>query len=263
MPGFGQFTDATTLATASYRHWQIRVADIPEVMSSPAGKRLATLKVMSQTPYDDLRSSFPLEVQTTGGFGAPSKGTTPSGRGPHTASFASTWKALHNAMDIRPIRDALGELGTFLPGMGRPPIVMFQWAGYAMLCYLSVDIAWEKGTHITGLPKGFTATITLTEAVDRPLDQTRHGTEPSTNYHILAPGETFEHLAWMYLGDPGRGPLIRRMNPQIVEETAGLTVKILPGNNSAMRGPVAPASAPFATGWEDVFEAFAAARGGA
>jgi len=259
----GYSNDPLALATWSVRHWRLSVSDVPEVMASPRGARLAAIVVTSQTSLDDLRFAFPLEIQTTSGFGAASKGTTPSARGPRTVSFTSTWKALHNIMDVRPIADALDELGTFIPELGRPPIVLFQWAGYSRQCYLSVDIAWERGTYITGLPKGFTATITLTEAVDRPLDTARHGTEPSTTYHVLQPGETFEHLAWLYLGDPGRGPQIRATNPEIVEEAPGLTVRILPGLNAAMRAPVAPISAPFAPGWEPTFEALAAARNGA
>lgn len=254
----------SSLNTATHRLWSLSVAEDPSFSRTQSGQALAGVYVSAQFPQQDIERAFPIEPIATGGFGA-EKGTAPGARGPLPITFTSTWHARDNLdFGLEQIEQNLIRFTEKVPELGRPPLLLFQWSHIAAKVWLtSCSPKWEAGTHITGAKRRLTVTLTLTVAVERPIDETRQGDKPSTIYHVLRAGETAEHLALWHLGDPGRGPLIRR-DPANVGLTwePGDRVRILPRHNPDMMGEVKPAAPCFGPGWEIVLDRIAAERAG-
>lgn len=234
--------------TAKYRTWRLAVSEDPSFASTQQAAAVLGLEVVGQFPQQDFEDAQPREAIQTAGFGAPSKGTMPGAGGPRTMTFQAIFQASSNIDDIRPTAAALESMRNVDSSLGRPPVLLFQWAEIALRCWLTdLRIRWEGGVHVTGVPKRFTASITLTEAIDRPLDSTRQGDQPSTFYHVLRAGERPEHLALWYLGSPDLAPLVRRDPANVgLAWEPGDKVRILPRHNAAMRQQIKPAAPCFA-----------------
>lgn len=248
----------------SNRRWRLSVAEDASYARTQSGQSFAGSFVQAQYPQQDFDFSIPVEALASGGFGA-EKGTSPGARGPRTITFSSVFSALHNLDNsVTKTEAKLVQFTQKIPELGRPPLLLFQWASLASKVWLTgCSPKMEGGTFITGLPKRMTVAIALTVAVERPIDETRQGDKPSTFYHVLRAGETAEHLALWYLGDPGRGPLIRRDPANVALTWAeGDRVRILPRHNPDMMGEVRPAAPCFGAGWEAALDRIAAERAG-
>lgn len=255
---------SAALNAVSHRLWNLSVAEDPSFAKTQSGQALAGVSVTAQFPQQDLERAFPIEPVVTGGFGA-EKGTAPGARGPRTITFTSAFNARDNLdFGLEQIEQNLIRFTEKVPELGRPPLLLFQWSHIAEKVWLTgCSPKWEGGTHITGAKRRLSVTLTLTVAVERPIDETRQGDKPSTFYHVLRAGETAEHLALWYLGDPGRGPLIRRDPANVgLPWEPGDRVRILPRHNPDMMGEVKPAAPCFGDGWETVLDRIAAERVG-
>jgi len=246
----------------SGKRWRLSFADPkPERTSSQEGGDALIEYVESQYPTDDIQFSYPGTVAEVGGFGSPSMGTVPGTTGPYPVQIQSVFQAQHNLHDIRPVESRLLRMHCHDPKLGRRPLLLFEWGHHSGKYWLEhLDIRWERGHNLlTQLPKRFSVSIGLKFAQARPLDDTRQGEQPSTWYHTFRAGETYEHLAYWYLGNPNLSPLIRRTNPGVIEEE-GKLVMILPRANKAMQGKVVPVAPCFYTGFEDTLQAMAEDR---
>jgi hypothetical protein len=219
------------------------------------------VEVEAQSDTDQIQLGYSTAITTSGGFGDASMGTQPGQNSPDSVTISAVFNAEHATDDIRPKLDALRALRKYDVNLNRVPLVRFEYNDQVILCWMSnLSISMNGTFPISGLPISANVSITLTEAVERPLDSQRQGTEKSTFYHILRAGETFETLAARYLGNPRLSVHIRRTNPGVIEEESA-SVKILPRMHSEMRKEVkfyAPCVS--ADGWEDVYETIAEER---
>lgn len=240
-----------------YKRWMLSIAD--ELPGQPAG----SVYLLSRTATEDISESMPTTIRSSYGFGDDEAATGPGANGPDTLSFEAEFQAEHSLDDLRPIRETLLKMRRNEPSLNRKPLLVFRWA---MICdtywMQSCDVTWEGGLFPgSGYPIRARVKITLVRAVAHAMSDERQGEVRSTFYHSLGAGETPEHLALRYLGDPTYGPKIRQTNPA-VEEVEGASYVVLPREHPKMAGPVKPIAVPFvADGWEDVFEARAGVVG--
>lgn len=243
------------------RRWRLSVAEDPSFSSTQSGAVLSGLFVIADQPNDQISVVFGFDTTQTAGFGG-RKGTTPGAQNPIPVTFPATFQALHNLDDrLRGIEDTLHAFASRVPELGRPPRCLFQWAHHSIVVWVKGVSIQHEGTYITGVLRRMTANITLEEVIERPLDTTRQGDQPSTVYHVLRAGESPEHLALYYLGDPNLGILIRR-DPANANLTwaEGDQARVLPRANAFMRQRLAPAAPCLVAGWQDALDAYAAER---
>jgi hypothetical protein len=252
---------ADQMSISASRRWRLTVAEDPQFASTQAGRALSSLYVIADQPNDQLEFAFGFDTTQSGGFGG-RKATLPGSQSPQTVTFQATFQAAHFADPrLKSIEADLQQMATRVAELGRPPRCLFQWAHRSVTVWVKSVSIRHEGTWLSGLPRRMTASITLEEVVERTLDTTRQGEQPSTHYHVLRAGETPAHLALYYLGDPERGTLIRRDPYNAgLEWVEGDKVRVLPAANAYMRQPIAPSAPCFAPGWEAVLDAYQAER---
>lgn len=187
--------------------------------------------------------------------------------GAHSVTLRSRYRSLNNRDDLRPRKATLQRLTARDPQLGRAPRVLFEWGDVRLVGFVSSLRVTEVGRWITGLPieVAFDLEVTAAPVVDVATEDPGAG---ETLYVALRAGETFETLGQRYLGDPLRGELVRRINPELAAgEAAGDRVKVFERDHPAMRGRVRPLSPALLTArdgsrpWVDVVNDLATGRG--
>lgn len=187
--------------------------------------------------------------------------------GQRRLALSGTYRSLNFAHDLRPQIALLRRLREADPALGRAPRVLLTWrevrlAGWVHRCSITIGARW-----VSGLPKIVTYEIEVGAAAPIGVE----ADDPSTRetlYTELVDGETFETLGARHLGDPLRGELIRRENPELAAgEAAGDRVKLLEREHPRMRGAVRPSSPAFlrrydgTDPWHEVLAELAESRG--
>lgn len=150
--------------------------------------------------------------------------------------------------------------------LGRAPLVEFTWASVSLRGYVTGQYR-IVGFWVTGLPKGVVFELTVTEAPSLALSTGSPSGE--TLYVVGADGELFESLGLRYFGDPLKGELIRRVNPDLAaaRTIAGERVKVLEREHPSMRESIVPTAPCFldrrrqGTTWQPVVEDLCETRG--
>ena len=159
----------------------------------------------------------------------------------------SEFRSLDYSDDITSRIAQLRALRPMDATLGRHPRVRLEAPGVELVgkvtgAPLTIGPAW-----VTGLPRYVLFELTVEE--DQPLElETTDTAQRETVYVTQRDGETFEHLAARIYGDPRRGDLIRRENPEqaIVWEFARPLpegpVRVLEPEHPNARQAVSPAS---------------------
>lgn len=219
------------------------------------------VEIEPQRSTDTIEVVDSTESNQTGGFGDLRKGSLPGQCAPKLVNVEGEWVSRDAADDIRLVEAKFQRLHAPDFTLGRVPLVLFEWGTFTLEGYItSMNITWLEGLHISGLPMHFRYRFTVTEFVDRPLETMRQGQERSTFHHQMVGGETFEHLAQQYLGDPRKSVQIAQMNPGVTEDE-GQRVAVLPKAHSKMVGAPAPRTPFLAAGdFEDALDRASEAR---
>ena len=140
------------------------------------------------------------------------------------------------------IRTTLYRMKAKEPLVGRQPLLRFRYGEIDRLVWLRfVSCSIPFGLHTTGKLRAARVSLDLVEAISRKLGQVPTSPfEKETTWHTLGPGETYELLAWNLLGDPLKGVLIRRINPDVVLAVPDARVRVFDRAHSRMRAPVRP-----------------------
>jgi hypothetical protein len=161
--------------------------------------------------------------------------------GRRTVRIRSSFVSGHQLDDIRPSVDTLTALAAKDATLGRAPRVSFTWGELEIEGFCKVQTRIEGWWALSGWPRRVDFDLEIVEAFELDLDGSGTTGSGETQHVTLGEGETFEVLGLRYLGDPLRGELIRRENPdQAAGERPGDRVKILERSHPRMRGPVRP-----------------------
>lgn len=241
--------------------WTLRSVD-PQVAALVEGER-APDDGMTQTWAPTLASTAPT------GSAQPALQWVAGGGG--GIRFASSFVSAHFLDDVRPRLAVLERLARQDPTLGRAPRVQLLWGDREATGFVSSLSVRIGGHWITGLPKAAAFEIAIEPAPDLALDvgPTTTGRPGETQILTLGTGESAETLAGRYLGDPARGDLVRRINPEVCRrpEAAGDRLRVFEASHPAMRLPLAPTSPPFLdaarTGdtWQPVLREIVRTRG--
>lgn len=209
----------------------------------------AEIGVSVRSPYDvrSLGVADNLRATSVGGVTSATFGSMPMSKEPTQVSVSAHWRAAHANDDIRPVADQLRRLWTHVPRLNRRPLVQFRWAHVVLdeAWVTQARIVYVDGLYDTGLPRAFTASITVSEARPKVLERTTRF-EGSTRYRRIGTGETFETLAWEEYRDPDAGIALRRWNTHLsmYGESTGDVVRLPDRSHSVLRqslDPVSPA----------------------
>ena len=219
-------------------------------------------RVYGRGAPDRFSSTSGLSIATGGGFLTGAPATTPTGAQPRGWELEATFVSEHDDDDLTVIDRKLQEFQKRAAGQRRFPRLRLKYGTAAVdeAVWLASYAAEYGAPWLTsGLPTRLTIRLSLTAIRDHAFTQA--SLKPrETSYHTLGSGETFEFLAGLYYGDPGFSVLLRRINPEILLETPGLTVKLLDREHPLMRrgrGPLAP---PLVENFAADLNAFARAR---
>lgn len=165
--------------------------------------------------------------------------------GARRVAWRARWAAADTSEDLEPTLRALDTLRARDSVLLRAPLVYVvhpQMAG----CYGLVETA--DYSVVSWWPNGqvreVVADLAVVEVRRVELEVELPGAG-ETLWTVLADGETFESLAARLWRDPLRGDLIRRTNPDVVEEPAA-RVRVLEREHPKIASPVRPVAPAFA-----------------
>lgn len=215
------------------RLWTLRSLD-PEV----------SLEIAGQYPAEaSERRPSRLDTVDTAGPQAPA--VLSAGTGVRSISVKTEFRALDYSQDIGPTLDKFRAIRDPDPNLGRHVRVRLELPGLTIEGKAS-DVELEIGTAwVTGLPRYFRVSFSVIEDGAGVEIETEAPTVHETIHVTTVRFETYEHLAARYLGDPGKGPLIRHINPDVTpdqEAEGGVQVRIFEREHPEMRRPVRPRS---------------------
>lgn len=203
----------------------------------------------------------------------PTPGTDASvafvGVGPRRVRFRTRFVGEYNGDSLASTLERLRALRTVNPVLGRAPRVQFSWglvriAGLAESADIRIVGLWPNGTV-----REIAAEIAIVASSPIAV-QTVDPSAGETLYTPLREGETFESLGQRLWGDPLRGDLIRRENPELAAgEEAGDLVRVLEREHPRSSGEVRPVAAPLvrlrdgSTPWRDLVDQLGRERGSA
>jgi hypothetical protein len=162
--------------------------------------------------------------------------------------------------DLSPVEQRLEQMREDVPSLGRKPLLRWEWGERSVVGQMSqLRIQPETRRMISGNLLGFSVQFTLIRRREiLPEFITPSTPEPSTTHVQLATNETFEWAAWRLLRNPDLGVIVRRYNPDVLDEEGGAQIAVLPRGHSAHAASLDPISAPFAKGYEEVLQDHAA-----
>ncbi len=196
---------------------------------------------------------YPNRVVAFAALAAPEASTVPStSTQPVRLKFAETIWA-QDAADTTPrdTAETLRRMRSYVPDLGRQPLVEWSWGGLSIEGWMSLQVEWIGGVFQLPpfLPRAVTVSVTITKAQQpRLLDAaTGSAVGGETRFARIPPAGSFESVAMQHLGDPMLGVLLRRINTQIAAtgEVVGDTVKVLERSHPAMQGVVVPIAPAF------------------
>lgn len=251
---------ASSLGRIALRRWRIRSLD-PEVQIEIEGP------FQPDNGVQDDRQPV-MATGTTAGSAIPH--TQWVSEGSRVERFSSLLRSRHLGDDIRPDIRAVKSLVRRNSILGRAPRIAFTWGDDEIRGFVSslrprIAGLWPG----TNFPRLFPFDIEITEsAAPEPFGIAAPG---ETQFVRLKAGETFEGLGLRYAGNPLRGELIRRYNPQVEQDgpQTGARVRIFEADHPEMQGEVVPTSIPFQDRlqardvWHPVVDTLGASRGSA
>lgn len=214
--------------------WSLSVADFPS--------SVGLFSLDGDTRPDTFEEGEGGQVATSGGQGFSKPATLPAGDGPWQCTITQRYFSDGPAdMFLDLMRDIIEKLKHRDPLVRRKPLLNLTYGRLSKQVWLTDYSLTPMGLHVSGMLRGFSLTLRLTEATARKLVLSAlPGLEPETIYHIVQPGETWENIAVTYLSDPLKGVLLRRINPAVRLLIPGITVKVLDRQHSKMRAQVRP-----------------------
>lgn len=194
-----------------------------------------------RSPYDEqsVRRQIGVSTEAFGGMHRGQELSRSSPNAPEKLSVASEFRAETSDEDLTIIERDLIRMTEVDTELRRRPLLSFTW-GHITISPARLDslsLEWVDGVHDnTGLPRALMVSLTVARAGGLVLERTSRF-DRETSYHTLGAGETFEWLAWKRTGDPAKGEVYRRTNPDIsvYGEAAGDVVRLLDASHSAMR----------------------------
>lgn len=202
-----------------------------------------------RTPDDGTEEDRPPVIGTATSTGSEGPSVQWVAGGARTIKFKASFHSDNLAVDIRPQIEMLHALRARDPVLGRSPRVLFTWGEQSITGFVSAGPVRISNRWITGWPRSATCEITIVEAPEITV-QTTSTVTGETQFVTLVSGESFESLGLRYLGNPSRGELIRRENPELLEvtgehEEGGWRAKVLEREHPRMRARVQPTAVPF------------------
>lgn len=224
-------------ATEAARRWRLISVD-PGV----------NVQIDGQYPIAEIADAQPAGFDRPPASGTSRPLVISVANGARVVRFQSEARSLHYSDDLEPLIGQLRALRTMDATLGRHPRFRFEGPGVTIVgkvtgCPLTIGPAW-----VTGLPRYVRFELTIEEDPEPLKLETADTANRETVYVVPRDGETFEHLAGRLYGDPRRGDLIRRENPEqaIVWEfarpLASSPVRILEPDHPSSRRAVSPAS---------------------
>lgn len=165
-------------------------------------------------------------------------------QGADTCRLRSSLRSTHVLDDIRGNYDKLRALDRYDGTLGRAPRVRLTWGEYEIEGFASVRATILGWWPVTSLPRQVDFEIEITAAPEL-LIANGGGGNGETSYRALVAGETFELLALRAYGDPLKGDLLRRINPDSVDPGEGELVRIVEREHDDVQGRPYPSSPPF------------------
>jgi hypothetical protein len=247
-------------------------------MASAAGLLFTAWNLSSLDPEVaiHLRAQYPLTdgletkadptIGRSSSAGSSSPSVQWSAGGAESVKLTATFQALHFLDDLRPKIALLERTRKYDPSLGRAPRMLFSWGERVLAGFVtSLDLR-ILDRFVTGLPRSVTFQLEITEA-PVVVVETVSPVSGETLYVRLVDGQTFEQLGAAYLGNPLRGELIRRLNPEVLgvdgaREEGGDRVKVLEADHPEMRATVKPTAPPFLDDdWKTIVQDLGVTRG--
>lgn len=231
------------------------------------------IRIEGQYRADDIGDTQTAGFDRPGASGTSRPLVISVSNGARVIRLASEFRSLDYSDDIRPRIEQLRALRPMDPTLGRHPRFRLEAPGVAVVgkitaCPLTIGPSW-----VTGLPRFVRFELTIEEDPEPLTLETTDTAIRETVYVVPRDGETFEHLGARLYGDPRRGDLIRRENPEqaiaweFARDLPEEPVRVLEPEHPRARQAVSPASLPLGAlgrgeGMEARLLALARARGG-
>lgn len=202
------------------------------------------LYIPGQGIPDRFEAADAVSVVTSGGWLTFDPSTTPTTKEAPGWNLEQTWVAPDRTVDLKPLCVALELLTRRHVDLGRPPKMRLRYLHvdedvWVNTCTWTTPHATFPGTSN---PIAVKASLQLVRAHEHTLTEAPLFPR-ETSWRTLGAGETFEDVALEKYGDPAYGVLLRRINPELLEEYPGAKVKLLELDHPDMQGsldPIAP-----------------------
>lgn len=222
---------------------------------------LAGITLEGDGPPESFRQVDVVNVVPASGFQVHEPVTMP------ISSEASSWDLTHlyvsdnRTQDLRIVERILRQYRTVQRELRRQPILRLQYGDLNERVWLvSLETEYPHGTWPgSDIPIALRISARFTRANLRRLRE-RPRRPRETTYRVLRAGETFEDLALEYYGDPEMGVVLRRINPDLLEEYPGARVKVLDRDHPKVRESTAPAGPAFMQRRSELVNAIVAAK---
>jgi len=201
-------------------------------------------------------------IQSSGVMGF-DPGTTPTSAAPLSFDLTHTFASAHNEDNLSGIISALKLMTSRQKKTRRPPMMRLSYGPWK-------ETVWVAGHSMTvgefwpgkDYPTWIRVQLSLVRARAITTAKANVGRPRETTWHKLSGGESFELVALKYWGDPARSTTLRRINPEVLEESPGVTLKVLDSDHPLVeRDPFTSLRAPcFVEGFADRMQEIAEER---
>lgn len=217
--------------------------------------------LMGQGRPDSFRETAQNTVAVAGGFLTFDPTTLPTGGSPGSWEIEQTYAAPDTGVDLKGILVRLRNLRQRHPALRRPPKLRLSYGGVDETVWLeSFEHAVPEGYWPgTDLPIKLQVRLRLVKARQHKL-RAKPLVPRETTYRVLGDGETFESVAAEVYGDANLGDLVRRINPEVLEESPGVRLKLLDRDHPKMRASLAPRAPCFVERRAELAQAMAKER---
>lgn len=210
---------------------------------------------------DSVQVQAPSSVVQSGGFMTDRPATTPTSAGPRIVTIEHTFDSKHREHNIGLVVVVLELMRRASKQLRRRPKLRFQYGDHNFPVWLGeytvrpTEGYWPGTRH----PKRVQISVQCIEAFTHAL-QRADSRPPETSWIRLPAGHSFELIAALRYGDPDLGVLIRRTNPDMLEEDPGQLLRLLEPEHPAMQEPVIPRAPAFLERYAELTQAKAEAR---
>lgn len=220
-----------------------------------------TCHLRGQGPPDSFTEAGQNTITTSSGWQTFRPSTAPANGAPPAWDLEQTYVATDRTVDLGDVLTRLRTMRDRNKTLRRPPKMRLT---YGQFC----EEVWLE-TYDHAVPEGYwpetTRPIVLKVRL-RLVKVETHAlrTKPlfpkETSWRVLGEGQTFEDVALDAFRDPEIGLLLRRINPEVLEESPGTKIKILQRDHDKMQDALSPKAPCFVQDFATTVQAIALER---